>query len=578
MKTNASEALSLYARLTGRNGGQTLIGGTGANENLGLQSNSSGTPGYVELVPISNIAPVSYATQVNSETLSFRTRNWNGSIETLHRFNIYSLASGQVTERSDLMFAYDANNVMRFVKNQNIYFYCTPTSYWGSTIAGGTPSYYVLNNTNTTVNNGAFIANQNGGFMTTGLMGFRNTSHSGTVGSADFELWLANGAAVAKVESITSAGVHTLHTLGTATSYATQGSSEVLAFENSMWNGSSEEKSYFTFSTTPSTTEQKTAILLKYGSTNLANFRSDAGANILYGQTTVQSSSFNITVPLASVVVKNTNSTVNNYESVGARNANSMTIGYLAFKNTDHSGTVGSADFSVWLANGAAATEKLTLTSAGLLGIGATVPTHALTFPSASTGIALYNTADQVTNYERAAMYWDTNVFIINSSRGGSGTSRALKIQSSLDAASFTSTFNINDTAGHLTIGRTTSGGIVEVLIAGGHSGTSGTFVPLRIAPTMTSSSTAAYTALEVDVTETAVGSGTKLLADFRVGSVSKVSIDNIGNITQFGASTAHYFGPSATDGTWRIVRSGNDLVIERREGGSYVTKSTITA
>jgi len=44
-------------------------------------------------------------------------------------------------------------------------------------------------------------------------------------------------------------------------------------------------------------------------------------------------------------------------------------------------------------------------------------------------------------------------------------------------------------------------------------------------------------------------------------------------------ASTkAFYLGDEATDGTWRIIRSGNNLVIERRESGSYVTKSTISA
>lgn len=37
------------------------------------------------------------------------------------------------------------------------------------------------------------------------------------------------------------------------------------------------------------------------------------------------------------------------------------------------------------------------------------------------------------------------------------------------------------------------------------------------------------------------------------------------------------YFGEPTADGTWRIVRSGDNLVIERRESGSWVTKQTIT-
>jgi hypothetical protein len=38
------------------------------------------------------------------------------------------------------------------------------------------------------------------------------------------------------------------------------------------------------------------------------------------------------------------------------------------------------------------------------------------------------------------------------------------------------------------------------------------------------------------------------------------------------------YFGGQAVDGTWRIVRSGNNLVFQRRESGSYMTKETISA
>lgn len=38
------------------------------------------------------------------------------------------------------------------------------------------------------------------------------------------------------------------------------------------------------------------------------------------------------------------------------------------------------------------------------------------------------------------------------------------------------------------------------------------------------------------------------------------------------------YFGDSSTDGSWRIVRSGNNLVIQRLESSTWTTKSTISA
>ena len=41
----------------------------------------------------------------------------------------------------------------------------------------------------------------------------------------------------------------------------------------------------------------------------------------------------------------------------------------------------------------------------------------------------------------------------------------------------------------------------------------------------------------------------------------------------QTGSTNAFYFGDSVTDGSWRITRNGNNLVFERRESGSWVTK-----
>jgi hypothetical protein len=44
------------------------------------------------------------------------------------------------------------------------------------------------------------------------------------------------------------------------------------------------------------------------------------------------------------------------------------------------------------------------------------------------------------------------------------------------------------------------------------------------------------------------------------------------------GAAEAIYLGEETTDGSWRIVRSGNDLVIQRLVLGTWTTKSTISA
>lgn len=52
----------------------------------------------------------------------------------------------------------------------------------------------------------------------------------------------------------------------------------------------------------------------------------------------------------------------------------------------------------------------------------------------------------------------------------------------------------------------------------------------------------------------------------------------NIGGDIQIGSNNFIYMGDSLTDGTWRIARSGNDLVFQRRESSAWVTKSTISA
>jgi hypothetical protein len=38
------------------------------------------------------------------------------------------------------------------------------------------------------------------------------------------------------------------------------------------------------------------------------------------------------------------------------------------------------------------------------------------------------------------------------------------------------------------------------------------------------------------------------------------------------------YLGDCSTDGTWRALRSGSDLIYQRKESGSWVTKQTISA
>ena len=61
-------------------------------------------------------------------------------------------------------------------------------------------------------------------------------------------------------------------------------------------------------------------------------------------------------------------------------------------------------------------------------------------------------------------------------------------------------------------------------------------------------------------------------------GGIAATGVIGTTNSLFVGADDAVFFGETDVDGRWRIIRSGNDLVIQRRESSSWVTKSTISA
>lgn len=180
---------------------------------------------------------------------------------------------------------------------------------------------------------------------------------------------------------------------------------------------------------------------------------------------------------------------------------------------------------------------NLTITpSGGFIGLGGATPTHALTFPSSSSGIALYNTADQVTNYERAVLNWSGNNTTIAVEKGGSGTSRTFNVSTGAGNFYFRGGGNAS---GIYQLAAVTTGtiGIFGYNFSGsGSSATSGSNTAMSLTPTYNQASgTAANTDLLINRTETAIGSGSQLLIDAQVGSSSKFSVSNSGAVTFAG-------------------------------------------
>lgn len=140
----------------------------------------------------------------------------------------------------------------------------------------------------------------------------------------------------------------------------------------------------------------------------------------------------------------------------------------------------------------------------------------------------LYNTADQTTNYERLRVESSSNVFYIRSQIGGSGTPRQLWVGVQASGSSFTYRSGVGDALQ----------GIYTVTA----QGTNLVQTSFSLQPSIFQSGTAGYTALDINPTETATGSGTKLLQRWAVGGAAQAAMYNGGqlyaqNIAAVGAS-----------------------------------------
>lgn len=165
-----------------------------------------------------------------------------------------------------------------------------------------------------------------------------------------------------------------------------------------------------------------------------------------------------------------------------------------------------------------------------------TLPTHTLTFPmisSTNNGIALYNTLDQTNVYERVRMYWTNNVFLISTHPHniGSGIPRILRLSSD-QASSDTSGVRMDLIRGSSPQARIYVSGVTAVagtmLQVDRHSSlTNGSIIDSSVISTITQGGTAGFTSFDVNSITNTVGSGTKLIVNFRGNSNSVFSVNN---------------------------------------------------
>lgn len=179
---------------------------------------------------------------------------------------------------------------------------------------------------------------------------------------------------------------------------------------------------------------------------------------------------------------------------------------------------------------------------------------------TATSGIQLYNTADQVTNYERVSMSWVSNAFELNVGYAGTGnTGRLLKlgVANSVggNVARYMTVRNSADVFEF--VGGTSSVSSTRyITVSGTNTATAGTNNTLALTPTYNQASgTAANTDLLINRTETAVGSGAQRLVSLQVGGAERFGVSNVGRVLVANQTS----GPGAALGTLANAPSAGD-------------------
>lgn len=161
-----------------------------------------------------------------------------------------------------------------------------------------------------------------------------------------------------------------------------------------------------------------------------------------------------------------------------------------------------------------------------------TAPTHTLTQWSTGTGYAHYNTPDQVTNYERLRMQWASNRFDITAGNGWTGVARNIRIgvnATGWDTNGGTAYIDYGGTTMVYSCRSSPSNTIWHSITIGSGWSTlsSGVYTHLSVTPILNQTSTAAYTWILVNATETWIWSWAKNLMLLQVWWTTKAGIDN---------------------------------------------------
>lgn len=249
-------------------------------------------------------------------------------------------------------------------------------------------------------------------------------------------------------------------------------------------------------------------------------------------------------------------------------------------------GLAGALSFAA-----AGTNQNIDIAPSGTGSINLNATSGGVRLPNTNTsGLQLYNTADQVTNYRRLETFFSgTNSAVIGISTLGAGTSVPLRlaVQNQGGGATFTRLDVQRDIAPLLLQGIYTtqtgttlsSTGLTGTMVSFGNgifSATSGTVVSVGITPTYNQASgTAANTDLQILRTETAVGSGAQFL--IQAGTAALGNQFTVGSRGAIASSVQALSGAGAVNITQAhtdYVSTGGAQALTLADGTAGQTKT----
>ena len=209
----------------------------------------------------------------------------------------------------------------------------------------------------------------------------------------------------------------------------------------------------------------------------------------------------------------------------------------------------------------------------GNLGVGFSGPTHSVTLPSSSTGIAIYNTVDTSDNYERGVLQWSSGTLSLSTQNIGTGGYRDIAIKAG------GSTLLVPASAGLSFTRNNTATPAIATISSSGLSASSSRQTGLTINTTISQSGTAGYTTLLVNASESSTGSGVKYLADFQANGSSRLSIGTDGRLSWGGSEISLYrasYQLLRVDGAFRTVGFGTAAIVRNTDTALTISNANI--